>query len=157
MNLMTKKMLAAGGYDFGATRLQNIADGTAGTDAVSKNQLDTAVSAVTSNLDFKGSVRVASTANVSISSAPATLDGVSLTALDRVLLKNQTTASENGIYVFASAGAALTRATDADASAEVGPGLWVIVEDGTVNADTAWLLTTNAPITLGTTSLTFTK
>ncbi|MEV4576028.1 hypothetical protein AB0K16_22560 [Nonomuraea jabiensis] len=154
---MTKKMFAAGGYDFGGTKLQNVQDGTASTDVVTKQQLDAAVSSVTSNLDFKGSVRVASTANVSTTSAPATVDGVSLASGNRLLLKDQTTASENGIWVFTSAGTALTRATDADASTEVTPGLWVIVEEGTVNSDTAWLLTTNAPITIGSTSLTFTK
>lgn len=158
---MTKKFLAAGGYDFGGTRLQNLADGTTSTDAATKGQMDAtiaaAITSAVSNLDFKGSVRVASTANVSVSSAPSTIDGVTLTSGDRILLKDQTTGSENGLYTFASTGAALARSTDADANAEVTPGLWVVVEEGTANADTAWFLTTNGPITVGTTSLTFTR
>ena len=156
---MTKLMNAAGGYDFAGSRLQNLADGTSSSDAATKGQMDTAIStAVTSavsNLDFKGSVRVASTANVSTSSAPSSIDGVTLSSGDRILLKDQTTGSQNGIYTFASAGSALTRATDADANAEVTPGLWVVVEEGTANADKAFFLTTNGPITVGTTSLTF--
>ncbi|GHE32417.1 hypothetical protein GCM10017673_39190 [Streptosporangium violaceochromogenes] len=153
--MAVKKMLA-GDYDFGAGKLQNVADATTDTGVPSWGQVKTLVNSAVSNLDYKGSVRVASTANVSVSSAPATIDGVTLAANDRVLLKNQTAAAENGIYVFASTGAALTRAADADAAAEVTPGLWVTVEEGTANADTAWWLTTDGPITIGTTALTFT-
>ena len=82
---------------------------------------------------WKAGVVAASTANVNIASAPASIDGVSLAANDRVLLKNQTTATQNGIYVFASAGAALTRATDADTDAELNDAV-VMVHGGTVNA-----------------------
>lgn len=152
---MVKKMLAAGGYDFGGTKLQNLADGTTSTDAATKGQLDTALAAAVSGLDFKGSVRVATTANISLSSAPSSIDSVTLASTNRILVKNQTAPEENGIYTFASAGAALTRATDFDTSGEVTAGAWVIVEEGTTNADTGWLLTTNNPIVLGTTGLTF--
>ncbi|SDH68661.1 hypothetical protein SAMN05421505_12078 [Sinosporangium album] len=154
---MTKKMLAEGGYDFSGTEILNIGAAVAGTSAAQWQQVQALVTAQMSNLDFKGSARVASTGNVSTTTAPATIDGVTLAGGDRILLKDQTSASENGLYTFASAGSALTRAIDADANAEVTPGLWVIVEEGTVNADTAWLLTTNAPITVGTTPLAFAK
>ena len=93
------------------------------------------VDAVKTGLDFKDSVRVASTANVDESSAPAAIDGVTLSSGDRVLLKNQSTGSENGIYVFNGSGSAMTRATDADADAEVTAGMFVFVEEGTANAD----------------------
>ena len=156
---MAKLMNAAGGYDFAGSQLQNLADGSSSSHAATKGQMDTAiataVTAAVSNLDFKGSVRVASTANVDTASAPSTIDGVTLASGDRILLKNQTAGEDNGIYVFTAAASALTRSTDADASAEVTPGLWVVVEEGTANADKAFFLTTNGPITLGTTSLTF--
>lgn len=154
---MTKRMNASGGYDFSGTELKNIMPAQTGTSAAQWSQVQDLVTGQMSNLDYKGSVRVASTANVSVSTAPSTLDGVSLAAGNRMLLKNQTSASENGIYEFVSAGAALVRTADANASAEVTAGLWVTVEEGTVNADTAWLLTTNNPIVLDTTALTFTQ
>lgn len=104
-------------------------------------------------LDFKASVLVATTANLAALSGLLTVDGVVLAAGDRILVKNQTTASQNGIYIAASG--AWSRAPDADASIEVTPGLLVIVEKGATNADTVWQLVTDAPIVLGTTALTF--
>ena len=125
------------------------------TDAATKAYVDT----ITFPMDLKGSVRVASTANIAIASAltnTAVIDGVTVTTGDRVLLKNQTTTSQNGIYVVVASGAA-SRSTDADVSAEVTPNMFVFVEEGTANGDTQWVLTTNAPITLGTTALTFSQ
>lgn len=108
------------------------------------------------NLDrFKISVRAASLANVSLASAPATLDGVTLAANDRILLKNQTAGAENGIYVFTAAAAALTRSLDADTSVEAKSTMVVAIEEGDVHKDSLWALTTNNPITLGTTALVF--
>ena len=115
------------------------------------------VDAVKVGLDFKDSVRVASTATVNISSAPAAIDGVTLSSDDRVLLKNQSTGSQNGIYLFNGSGSAMTRATDADADAEVTAGMFVFVEEGTANADNGYVLTTDGSITVGSTSLTFTQ
>jgi phage-related tail fiber protein len=152
--MAVKKMLA-GDYDFGQGKLLGVGDATTDTGVPSWGQVKTLVTSAVSNLDYKGSVRVASTGNVSISAAPATLDGVTLAAGNRLLLKDQTAAAENGLYVFASTGQPLTRATDADAGAEVTPGLWVTVEEGTTNADTAWWITTDGPITVGTTAITF--
>lgn len=104
-------------------------------------------------LDFKASVRAATTANVTLSGTQ-TIDGVSIGAGERVLVKNQSTATQNGIYTAAAG--AWTRATDADSSGDVTPGMVVPVEEGTTNGDTIWWLTTNGPITLDSTNLVFT-
>lgn len=131
-------------------RITNLVDGVNPQDAATVAQL----TAVQSGLDVKGSVRAATTAAITLSGTQ-TVDGVALSAGDRVLVKDQGTASANGIYVV-SAGA-WTRSTDADTSAEVSAGMYTWVEEGTANGDSGWLLTTNNPITLGTTSLTFTQ
>jgi hypothetical protein len=128
------------------------------TKVPSQQSVKAYVDAVAQGLDIKASVRAATgSGNVTISSAPSTIDSVALTSGDRVLLKNQSTGSQNGIYVFNGTGSALTRATDADTSAKVTTGMFVFVSEGTVNADSGWVLTTNDAITLGTTSLTFTQ
>jgi phage-related tail fiber protein len=103
-------------------------------------------------LDGKQSVRVAATANVVLNGAQQ-IDGVAVVAGDRVLLSNQTLAKDNGLWVVANGD--WVRASDASTSAKVTPALTVMVEEGTVNGDSLWHLTTNGPITLGTTALTF--
>jgi phage-related tail fiber protein len=103
-------------------------------------------------LDGKQSVRVAATANVVLNGAQQ-IDGVAAVAGDRVLLPNQTLAKDNGLWVVANGD--WVRASDASTSAKVTPGLTVMVEEGVVNGDSLWHLTTNGPITLGTTALTF--
>ncbi|MNB54535.1 Phage Tail Collar Domain protein [compost metagenome] len=103
-------------------------------------------------LDGKQSVRVAASSNIALSGAQQ-IDGVAVVAGDRVLVANQTLAKDNGLWVVANGD--WVRATDANSSAKVTPGLTVMVEEGTVNGDSLWHLTTNAPITLGTTALTF--
>jgi hypothetical protein len=137
--------------------LQNLADPVNPSDAATKTYVDTAVATASAGLFYKTPVRVASTANVTISSPGTSIDGVTLSSGDRVLLKDQSTGSQNGIYVFNGSGSAMTRATDADTSAEVKAGIYVVVTEGTASADTSWALTTNDPITLGTTSLTFSR
>ncbi|MFP5420992.1 MAG: phage tail protein [Gammaproteobacteria bacterium] len=102
--------------------------------------------------DSKVSVLVATTAAIALTGLQ-TIDGVVLSAGARVLVKDQAIASENGIYVVAAG--AWVRAADTDTSAKVTPGMTVPVEQGTTLADTIWELTTNAPITLGTTALVF--
>nr|WP_315446048.1 phage tail protein [uncultured Pseudomonas sp.] len=103
-------------------------------------------------LDGKQSVRVAATTNVVLNGAQQ-VDGVAVIAGDRVLLPNQTLAKDNGLWIVANGD--WIRANDANVSAKVTPGLTVMVEEGTLNGDSLWHLTTNAPITLGTTALTF--
>ncbi|NHX00823.1 phage tail protein [Pseudomonas koreensis] len=103
-------------------------------------------------LDGKQSVRVAASTNIVLNGAQQ-IDGVAVIAGDRVLLANQTLAKDNGLWIVANGD--WVRATDANISAKVTPGLTVMVEEGTANGDSLWHLTTNAPITLGTTALTF--
>jgi hypothetical protein len=115
------------------------------------------VDAARSGLDVKQSVRAATTAPINLAADLENgdiIDGVTLATGDRVLVKNQSTGSENGIYVVVASGAA-SRATDADTSAEVTAGMFTFVSEGTTNADSGWVLTTNDTITLGTTALTF--
>jgi hypothetical protein len=124
---------------------------TSGGHAVNKTYLDQRLN----GLDWKESVRVATTANVDLSSMPAIVDGVTLASGNRFLAKDQTTASENGIYIFNGNGSAATRATDADENAEVTANLAVMASEGTANGDIGFTLTTNDPIVVGTTALTF--
>jgi hypothetical protein len=131
-----------------AQRLTGLADPTAAQDAATKGYVDAAVNGT----DWKQSVRAATTANITLSGLQ-TIDGISLVAGERVLVKNQTTATENGLYNATSG--AWPRTTDADQSVEVTAGLTVMVEEGTTHADTQWRLTTDGAITLGTTALTF--
>lgn len=114
----------------------------------------TASSSSTGSQTHKSAVKAASVGNLTLSGTP-TIDDVTTTPGDRILIKDQTTAANNGIYVVAAG--AWSRATDADTSAEVLGGMQVWVNQGTVNADSMWTLTTNDPITLGSTSLTFTR
>jgi len=102
--------------------------------------------------DPKESVRVATTANITLSGTQ-TIDGVAVIAGNRVLVKNQSSASANGIYDCA--GGAWTRSLDSDESAKMTCGCRTYIEEGTVNAKTHWVLTTVNPITLGSTSLVF--
>ena len=102
------------------------------------------------------SARVASTVNVNVSAPGTAIDGVTLTTNDVILLKNQTTASQNGLYNFNGSAAALTRITDLDTSAELTAGRIINVYAGTTQATTLWMLVT-AGATLGVTSLVFTQ
>lgn len=133
-------------------KITNVVDPTGEQDAATKNYVD----ASRSGLSIKDPVRVASTANIVIATGTLlTIDGVLLVAGNRVLLKNQTAGAENGIYIAAAG--AWSRSSDADTSVDVVPGMAVWVNEGTINGDARFVLTTNAPITLGTTALVFTK
>jgi hypothetical protein len=132
-------------------KITSLADPTAAQDAATKAYVD----AASSGLDVKASVRAATTANITLSGLQ-TVDGVVLAAGNRVLVKDQTNATQNGIYVVVNA-APWTRATDADntPAGEVTPGMFTFVEEGTANANAGFVLTTTGTITLGTTNLTF--
>lgn len=134
-------------YSFNSQRITNLAEPSASTDAATKNYVDS----VAQGLDVKASVVAATTANITLS-APQTIDGISVIAGDRVLVKNQTTASANGIYVVAAG--AWTRATDADSWAEL-ISAFVFVERGTINADTGYVCTVDPGGTLNSTNVTF--
>ena len=140
----------SGTVDVSNKKVTSLAAPTADSDAATKAYVD----ATKQGLDVKESVRVATTANVTLSGTQ-TIDGVSLVAGDRVLVKNQTTGGDNGIYVVAAG--AWSRATDANSNDDVTSGMFTFVEEGSVNADSGWVMTTNAPITLGTTALAFTQ
>ena len=136
-------------------RIMSLTDPSSDQDAATKAYVDS----VASGLDVKESVRAASTANGTLASAFAngeTLDGITLATGDRILLKHQSTASENGVYTVNASGAP-TRATDYDSTAEVTTGAFTFVEEGTVNQSTGWTLTTTGTITLGSTSLAYTQ
>jgi len=146
----------------GDVRIADSADLFVGGSVYSNNQklaTEAYVDAVKQGLDVKDSVRAATTADIDLSSAlvnGAVVDGVTLATGDRVLVKAQSTASQNGIYVVVASGAA-SRAVDANADADVTAGMFTFVEEGTANADSGWVLTTNGPITLGSTNLSFTQ
>lgn len=135
--------LGLGGY-----RLTGLGDPQGAQDAVTKAYVDLTVQ----GLEPKQSVRAASTATIAALSGPMTIDGVALVAGDRVLVKDQATASQNGIYVVAAG--AWGRAADADVWGEL-VSAYVFVESGAVNADLGYLSTVDPGGTLGTTAVTF--
>jgi len=133
-------------------KITGLATPTADTDAATKAYVD----ATRQGLDVRESVRVTTTASITLSGTQ-TIDGVALVVGDRVLVKNQSPASANGIYVVSATDSGWVRSDDADVSAEVTAGLFTFVEQGATHADSGWVLTTDNPITLGTTDLAFTQ
>ena len=133
--------------DLSGNRVINIGNAVAAQDAVSKAQLDAAVQ----GLKWMEPVRCATTANIVLSGVQA-IDGVAVVAADRVLVKTQTAALENGVYLAAAG--AWTRSSDTDLSAEM-LGASVFVSEGTTQGNQQWQLTTDGPIVVGTTALTF--
>ena len=130
------------------------------------------VDSVANGLDVKASVRVATTANLAGtydnsagtitagSNGAISVDGVTLVVNDRVLVKDQSTAAQNGFYKVTTVGSGsaafvLTRTPDADAASELTAGAFTFTEEGTANADNGYVLSTNGAITLGTTGITF--
>lgn len=139
-------------FSMGSHKLTSVTDPTSAQDAATKNYVDLAVQGI----KWKNAVRAATTTNGTLASAYANgsvIDGVTLATGDRILLKNQTTGTENGIYTVNATGAP-TRATDADTGAEISEAAMFVME-GTANAESAWVNSNNGAITLGTTSLTF--
>jgi len=114
------------------------------------------------NLDYKQATRVVTVANITLSGgAPSSVDGVSLSLNDRVLVTAQSTGSQNGLYLVTTVGSGSNgtwaRTTDANQTGEIDAGMIVMVTEGTIYADTQWKLITDNPITVGTTTLTFTQ
>lgn len=134
------------------------ADPTNALHAATKQYVDAAVQ----GLDPKASVKAATTANIAslAGGAPSTLDGVTLAANDRVLVKDQSTPAQNGIYTVQTLGSGANgtwvRTSDADTWGEL-PSAFVFVEQGTVNTDTGYVCTSDAGGTLGTTAVTWTQ
>ena len=152
---LTNKTLTSPVITMGANKITGLGTPTDATDAATKGYVDsTAI-----GLDVKLSVRAATTANIDLTTALEngdTLDGVTLATGNRVLVKNQTNETQNGIYVVAASGAA-SRSEDANSDAEVTAGLFTFVEEGTVNGNTGFVLTSDNPITLGSTNLVFSQ
>ena len=162
-----------GTVDVGSKRITSVAEPTQATDAATKNYVD----AVKTGLDPKDSVRIATTANLAATysngtsgvgatltnsgtQAAFTIDSIVGVQGDRVLVKDQSTASQNGIYTITTVGTVstnwvLTRAVDADQNAEVTPGAFTFVEEGTVNGNNGYVCTNTGSITIGTTGITW--
>jgi hypothetical protein len=135
-------------------KLTSLGSPSADTDAANKGYVDS----VAQGLDTKASVVAATTTNGTLATAFANgqvVDGVTLATGNRILIKNQTDQTVNGIYTVNASGAP-TRSTDMDNGTEF-PSAYVFVEQGTVNADTGWVCTNNSPVTLGSTNITFTQ
>ncbi len=142
-----------GTTDNSGKRITSVGTPTTGTDAATKAYVDAAIN----GLDWKQSVRAATTAAGTLATDfedGDIIDGVTLATGDRILIKNQASGEENGLYTVEATGAP-TRTTDADTDAEVTAGMAVFVEEGTVQSDTGWVLTTDNPIVLDTTPLAF--
>ncbi len=162
-----------GTVDVGSKRITSVAEPTQATDAATKNYVD----AVKTGLNVKDAVRAASTVALTATyangtsgvgatltnagtQAAFTLDSVALALGERVLIKNQATAFQNGIYTVTTVGTistnwVLTRATDFDNNpgGEIEGGDFVFVQEGTANADNGYVVTTNGTVTVGTTGI----
>lgn len=134
-------------FDANGFAVINLKDPVAAQDAVTKAYAD----ALAQGYKWKEPVRAATTANITLSGAQ-TIDGVAVVAGDRVLVKAQSTGSQNGVYVAASG--SWTRATDFDASSEV-VGASCFVSEGSTLGNTVWVMTTDAPVTIATTTMSF--
>jgi hypothetical protein len=133
----------------GGFKLTNVGTPTATTDAATKAYVDS----VAQGLSVKTAVRVATTANITLSGTQ-TIDGVAVNAGDRVLVKNQSTSSENGAYDVAAG--AWSRSTDSDTGTEL-VNAFYFVQSGTTLQATGWVQSTPGPITIGSTSLVFSQ
>ena len=160
----------SGVVDVDTSRITNVTDPSGAQDAATKAYVDS----VANGLDVKESVRYASTANAAGtydngagtitagSNGAFSIDGQTPSASDRILLKDQSDATENGIYVVTTVGDGssayvLTRGPDADTAAELTGGTFFFVEEGTANADNGYVATHNGTPTLGTTNITFSQ
>jgi len=143
---------ATAAVSMNSQRVTNVTDPSGAQDAATKSYVDNLVNGVS----WKQAVRAATTTAGTLASSFANasvIDGVTLATGDRILIKDQATASENGIYTVNASGAP-TRAADADTAAEIRQAT-VVVQEGTANADSTWTLTNDGTITLGSTNLVF--
>ena len=125
---------------------------TADLDVATKSYVD----AARAGLDVKQSVRAATTGPITLDNTTTAIDNVTLANGNRVLVKDQGTASENGIYVVSTSGA-WSRATDADETGELTAGSFVFVEEGDTHSDSGWVVSTNGTITIGSSSINFSQ
>ncbi len=152
-NTLAEMAAPAAAVSLNSQKITNLADPTADADAANKGYVD----GVAQGLDVKDSVKATTTANGTLASAFAngqTIDGVSLSTNDRILIKDQSTQTENGIYTVNASGAP-TRADDLATGADAA-GAFVFVEQGTVNAENGFVCTSNkGSAVVGTNNLTF--
>lgn len=141
----------AANVSFNSKTLTNLSDPTSAQDAATKNYVDTQLQQASAGIDSKPSVRLLANSNITLSGTQ-TIDGVSAIAGDRVLVRGQSTGSQNGVYVVAAG--AWTRAVDADATGELTPGAFWFVEEGTTYGKTQWRIENTGTITLGSTAIT---
>lgn len=145
----------SGSINMGGNNVTNVADPVNPADAANKRYVDSS----RAGLAVKDPVRLATTGNIAVLSGAMTVDGVAVATGDRILVKNQTSANLNGIYIASTTGA-WTRSSDFDGTgtpSNVNEGAYVFVDLGTVWTNSAWVLTTVNPITVGTSNLTFTR
>jgi hypothetical protein len=175
-----KAVLTAGNWFFSSgalVQVPDIAGNANGLSAVNKNYADSIASgldvkqsclaattgALPANTYSNGTSGVGATLTGNANGAIGSIDGVSIAATGlRVLVKNEATAANNGIYTVTTVGSAgaayvLTRASDFDTDKEITPGAFTFIEQGTANADSGWVLTTDGAITVGTTALNFSQ
>lgn len=141
-------------FSMNSQKITSLATPTSSTDAATKAYVDS----IAEGLHIHEAAVAATTANINLANAVEngdTLDGVTLATNDRILVKNQTTTSENGIYVVQASGQP-TRATDFDTALEVDSGDFIFVSSGTANGSTGWVQT-NKPATIGTDPILFTQ
>ena len=152
-NRLDQMTAPSAAVNLNSQKITNLADPTADADAANKGYVD----GVAQGLDVKDSVVATTTANGTLSTAFAngqSIDGVTLQTGDRILLKNQTTASQNGIYNVNASGAP-SRATDMGTGSNAA-GAFVFVEQGTVNAENGFTCTSDTgSAVVGTNNLTF--
>ena len=133
-------------------QIYSVAAPASPTNVATKGYVDN----IAQGLDPKASVRVATTGNVNVNMTPLVVDGITVVSFDRVLVKDQTTPAQNGIYLVSDPGSGSNgqwlRVTDMDAWTEV-PGSFTFVEQGTTQADTGWVCTADQGGTLGTTAM----
>jgi phage-related tail fiber protein len=150
LNRLDQLALPTSSVSLNNQRITGVAAPVSSTDAVNKQYVDSSAQ----GLIVKDAVVAATTGNITLSGLQ-TIDGVTLSADNRVLVKEQTVKSTNGIYLAKSG--VWIRSTDADQDAEIQTGLFVFVENGTVNGSSGWVLTTPDPIDLDVDDLTFNK
>lgn len=134
------------GLDVSAQKVANLGYPTAAKDVASKQYVDDRMGA---GFVVHAPVRLCSSSNVSVSSAPALIDGLAAASGNRVLLVGQNDFTENGVYIYNGSGAALTRAADG-VTGTLTPGSYFFVNEGTSNSHSAWVVLNDTPITVGT-------
>ena len=150
-NRLDQMTAPSAAVSFNSQKITGLADPTAAQDAATKQYVD----ATRQGLAVKDAVRAATTANITLS-GNQTVDSIVLVTNDRILVKDQTAGSQNGLYKVASG--LWTRTEDSDATTgELAGGSFIFVQEGTVNADSGWVCTNDGAVTIGTTALTFTQ